>query len=157
MAFTLKALFHSASARVKATDYVSLLIIAFFIVFGCSTIAFVNGFINAVVYFLLVIITSVFTACSGIRKRNSALPVAFFIAAFSIGVFLVVSTPITTGISWDDQIHYSNALSTSYLFELKKLIRILNLLTKRSVVHRAMKSPLFPILIERKLLSMLGS
>ena len=72
-----------------------------------------NGFINAVVYFLLVVITSVFTACSGIRKRNSALPVAFFIAAFSIGVFLVVSTPITTGISWDDQIHYSNALSTS--------------------------------------------
>lgn len=118
--FSLKALFHSASARVKATDYVSLLIIAFFIVFGCSTIAFVNGFINAVVYFLLVVITSVFTACSGIRKRNSALPVAFFIAAFSIGVFLVVSTPITTGISWDDQIHYSNALSTSYLFETQK-------------------------------------
>lgn len=31
-----------------------------------------------------------------------------------------MSTPITTGISWDDQIHYSNALSTSYLFETQK-------------------------------------
>ena len=118
--FSLKASFRSVVARIKAADYVSLLTVAFFIVFGCSTIAFVSGFINAVVYFLLVIITSVFTACSGIRKRSSALPVAFFIAAFSIGVFLVVSTPITTGISWDDQIHYSNALSTSYLFETQK-------------------------------------
>lgn len=118
--FSLKALFRSVMARIKAADYVSLLTVAFFIVFGCSTTAFVIGFINAVVYFLLVITTSVFTACSGIRKRMSALPVAFFIAAFSIGVFLVVSTPITTGISWDDQIHYSNALSTSYLFETQK-------------------------------------
>ncbi len=117
--FSLKASFHSVSARVKA-DSVSLLTIAFFIVFACSTIAFVNGLINAVFYFLLVITTSIFTASSGIRKRISVLPVAFFIAAFSIGVFLVVSTPITTGISWDDQIHYSNALSTSYLFETQK-------------------------------------
>lgn len=118
--FSLKASFSSVVARIKATDYVSLLTVAFFIVFGCSTIAFVVGFINAVVYFLLVIITSVFSACLSIRKRINALPVAFFIAAFSIGVFLVVSTPITTGISWDDQIHYSNALSTSYLFETQK-------------------------------------
>lgn len=118
--FSLKASFHSIAARVKAVDHVSLLAIAFFIVFGCSTTAFVIGFINAAVYFPLVITTSVFTACSGIRGRISALPVAFFIAAFSIGVFLVVSTPITTGISWDDQIHYSNALSTSYLFETQK-------------------------------------
>ena len=117
--FSLKASFHSVSARVKA-DYVTLMTIAFFIVFGCSTIAFVNGLINAVFYFLLVITTSIFTVSSGIRKRISVLPVAFFIAAFSIGVFLVVSTPITTGISWDDQIHYSNALSTSYLFETQK-------------------------------------
>ena len=124
--FSLKASFHSIAARVKAVDHVSLLVIAFFIVFGCSTTAFVIGFINAAVYFLLVITTSVFTACSGIRGRISALPVAFFIAAFSIGVFLVVSTPITTGISWDDQIHYSNALSTSYLFETQKTATDIN-------------------------------
>ena len=46
--FSLKALFHSVSARIKATDYVSQLIIVFFIVFGCSTIAFVSGFINVI-------------------------------------------------------------------------------------------------------------
>ena len=118
--FSLKASLHSVVTRLRAADCISLLTVAFFIVFGCSTIAFVFGLITAAVYFLLVSISSVFTACSGIWKRSSGLPGAFFVAAFSIGVFLVVSTPITTGISWDDQIHYSNALSTSFLFETQK-------------------------------------
>ena len=115
-----RALLHSAVARAKDADCVLLIVSVFFLVLGCSTVAFVSGFIDADVYFLLVITASVCTACSSIWKRISALPVAFFVTAFSIGVFLVVSTPITTGISWDDQIHYSNALSTSYLFETQK-------------------------------------
>lgn len=118
--FSLKTSLHLVLARVKTADGVLLVNIAFLLFLGCSTIAFVSGFINAVVYFPLVITTSVCAACSGIWKRISALPGAFFIASFSIGVFLIVSTPITTGISWDDQIHYSNALSTSYLFETQK-------------------------------------
>lgn len=118
--FSLKALLHSAAARFVAADRILLMSIAFFIILGSSTIAFVYGLINAVVFFLLLVAISVYAACSGIWKRVSALPVAFFTAAFSIGVFLVVSTPITTGLSWDDQIHYSNALSTSYLFESQK-------------------------------------
>ena len=112
-----RALLHSAVARAKDADCVPLIVSVFFLVLGCSTVAFVSGFIDADVYFLLVITASVCTACSSIWKRISALPVAFFVTAFSIGVFLVMSTPITTGLSWDDQIHYSNALSTSYLLE----------------------------------------
>ena len=103
--FSLKTSLHLVLARVKTADSVLLVNIAFLLFWGCSTIAFVSGLINAVVYFLLVITTSVCAACSGIWKRISALPGAFFIVSFSIGVFLIVSTPITTGISWDDQIH----------------------------------------------------
>lgn len=46
-----------------------------------------------------------------------ALPAGFFLVAFASGSMLIYGVPITTGISWDDQIHYANALNASYLFE----------------------------------------
>ena len=40
----------------------------------------------------------------------------FLYVALIFSVFLALFMPITSGISWDDQIHYQNALDTSYIF-----------------------------------------
>ena len=45
------------------------------------------------------------------------LSLTFFFASFLVGSLLVYGLPVTTGLSWDDQIHYQNALNASYLFE----------------------------------------
>lgn len=50
-----------------------------------------------------------------LAKKRVSLPIAFFLFAFISGSILMYGLPVTTGLSWDDQIHYENALESSYL------------------------------------------
>ena len=50
------------------------------------------------------------------RSRLS-LELTFFMVGFLSGAMLIYGAPVTTGLSWDDQIHYENAVNASYLIE----------------------------------------
>ena len=63
-------------------------------------------------------------ACIGIAaalvlfaRRRLSLELAFFLVGFLSGAMLIYGAPVTTGLSWDDQIHYENAVDASYLIE----------------------------------------
>lgn len=50
-------------------------------------------------------------------RKTVSLPVTFFLVAFISGSVMMYALPVTTGLSWDDQIHYENASASSYLFQ----------------------------------------
>lgn len=50
----------------------------------------------------------------------------FLYIALIFSVFLALFMPVTSGISWDDQIHYQNALDTSYVFGVQETDTDLN-------------------------------
>lgn len=50
-------------------------------------------------------------------RKSISLSVAFFLLAFISGSMMMYGLPLTTGLSWDDQIHYENATATSYLYQ----------------------------------------
>ena len=64
---------------------------------------------------LLGMLLSIGLYCS----RHISLAHVFFLTAYLAGSMIIYTMPITTGISWDDQIHYENALDVSYLVESK--------------------------------------
>lgn len=50
-------------------------------------------------------------------RKSISLSVAFFLLAFTSGSMMMYGLPVTTGLSWDDQIHYENAAGASYLYQ----------------------------------------
>ncbi len=50
-------------------------------------------------------------------RKSISLPLTFFMLAFVSGSMLICALPVTTGLSWDDQVHYENAVNVSYLFQ----------------------------------------
>ena len=83
------------------------------------SISFAYGFgtINPLGYLVLVMLIAslCFAAWCGRIIKNVSLVV--FVCSLCFGAFIVMACPVTTGLSWDDQIHYKNALQLSYLFE----------------------------------------
>ena len=50
-------------------------------------------------------------------RSGLSLELTFFMVGFLSGAMLIYGAPVTTGLSWDDQIHYENAVNASYLIE----------------------------------------
>ncbi|MBM6815409.1 DUF2142 domain-containing protein [Olsenella uli] len=53
------------------------------------------------------------------KSHSIALETLFALIAVLFGSYLCLALPITTGISWDDQIHFKNATEISYIFDGK--------------------------------------
>lgn len=69
------------------------------------------------------LLTAVFISTYAIvlfrRFHSIALETLFALIAFLFGSYLCIVLPTTTGISWDDQIHFKNATQVSYIINGK--------------------------------------
>lgn len=82
----------------------------------CLIVSFGIGAATPIVFMTCALLAAValLTLCFAGRL---SLPVTFFFASLLMGSLLIYGLPVTTGLSWDDQIHYKNALDASFLFE----------------------------------------
>ncbi len=95
----------------KATLIVAVFITSVFVVFRIG-VGF--PFVFYVLGALVLCATLFFFA-----RKSISLSVAFFLLAFISGSMMMYGLPVTTGLSWDDQIHYENAAGASYLYQVQ--------------------------------------
>ena len=114
---TINACLHSLSTRkilsFNKNNAVYLIPSALFFV---ASAFFAMGRLSAVGYFIAtaVVILAVLIGYFAGHLRNFA--ALFFTLALISGSVLIFAVPLTTGLSPDDQIHYINALDSSYVF-----------------------------------------
>lgn len=77
--------------------------ISFFAVFGIVTCVLVSAYVIFIKY----------------KEPSLALENVFAAIALLFGIYLCVVLPITSGIAWDDQIHFKNASDISYVLNAK--------------------------------------
>ena len=95
---------------------VSFIVSTILAVISVALISCIAGNIH-LSYFLFSFAT-VFSVCALINRPRTNLTIEglFLAIALPFGLATVICMPVTTGLSYDDQIHYSNALDASYLF-----------------------------------------
>lgn len=78
---------------------------------------------NATLAFFLfpfAIIFSISALANKPIKTNLPIEGLFLATALPFGLSIAICTPVTTGLSFDDQIHYSNSIDASYIFTSQK-------------------------------------
>lgn len=102
--------------RQNSSKLFRTVVVVLVVVLVCLVVAFRIGATCPFFFYATAGLIVLFTIIFFVRNFLS-LPIAFFLIAFTCGSTLVYGVPVTTGISWDDQIHYENALNASYLCE----------------------------------------
>lgn len=117
--------FRNFASSIRSMNFHFLLLavmLSFFAALALSIIVnvlFSNFALQCAIFFLLFCI---FVSCIFLFNRNKDLPleVQYLVIAFLFGSYLVFIPAVTSGLSWDDQIHYSNAVDFSYLLTSQK-------------------------------------
>ncbi len=91
-------------------------LLAAFVLLVCVVVVFRIGARFPYVFYGLAGLALVVVVLLFIRKTVS-LPATFFLVALISGSVIMYALPVTTGLSWDDQIHYENASASSYLLQ----------------------------------------
>ncbi len=85
-----------------------------FVVIVAFVVVFRIGTQYPFVFYALGVIALCGAVLLFIRKTIS-LSAVFFLLSFISGSLMMYGLPVTTGLSWDDQIHYENAAASSYV------------------------------------------
>jgi len=100
------------------------MLVVFFAIFTCAWLAFRQGMMASglvsvfiLAAFLCLGVLSIVMLC---RDRAFCPERVFATIALAAGVVIIIAFPVGNVLSWDDQIHYQNALSVSFLSDVEE-------------------------------------
>jgi len=100
------------------------MLVVFFVLFVCIWLAFRQGITTSGLASIFILVAFLFLGVFSItimrRGKVLCLERVFATIALAAGVAIIAAFPIGNAISWDDSIHYQNALSVSYLSDVEE-------------------------------------
>lgn len=95
--------------------FIIIIMISIFIVYLGNSIL---GLAPLPLFFLSASMCSLFAAImSSIRNRSFKPSTIFFVVVLGTGMSIISAFPASNMLSWDDEVHYSNALQLSYIMQ----------------------------------------